>query len=965
MKIRSIVTLSLFFLCFEWLAGVAVWSETARGDDPPPLWTRIDDCIESQSGGMTAPLASDAEFLRRVSLDLTGMPPTREDLRDFLDDSSPNKREEAIDRLLESPHYARHMAQTFDVMLMERRPATQTSEEEWQAYLLNSFRENKPFNQLAREILTADGFEPATRAVARFYLDRELEPNAIARDVGRIFFGQDLQCAQCHDHPLVDDYHQKDYQGLYSFFEPGFSVVLKKEGDKEILAYGERAGGDREFESVFVKGKKRLTKPRLPGEMEIEEPTYYPGDEYEVKPGGATRPVPKFSRRAKLAELAAGGANRAFNENIANRLWAHMMGRGLVHPPDWRHSGNPPAYPELLAMLGEEFASMGFDVKRFLRTLALTRTYQRSLDVPSDVVAQSRRAAELLAHLESVREPLAKELEESQAAYESSTEAWSQAEETLIPAVGELNAARAKAEEAAKKVAEAEKATSEAKASLEGKVSVAQPLVEAAAKIQQAAEKLKEDKELVEAAAKIVEKAGRMQGEVETLRKAVEEKSAALEGSMGEMSTARQAMDEVVQAKVAPIVQTERTAEQAAIDARRRYTSAATKLIGLDKRIEKVRQFARLAELDDAAGASEGLVAAAESAVASAQAELARFADEIRACEARISAAQAEKQAALAAHQLVAAEHERRASLAASIRSACETVELALNGSPGDPALTEAAGKLRAKADAFAVETEELRPDLESSLAAVQACEQTLAQANEALAAARAEESRLAEAVSAAERARDAARDKARVDRAAVHEEAAKLAEAWAADFTIAALKPLTAEQICWSVLRVSGVEAQYRAAAAAELDKESPLPEGAANDPAQLAARARDVEQRTYDKLKGNVGAFVRVFAAGAGQPQGDFFATADQALFVANGPSVNAWIAPAGGNVTERIAQAQDAAAAAADLYETVLNRPPTAEEIADVAKRLSVDPSEKGAAARELVWGLVTSAEFRFNH
>lgn len=963
MKIRSFVSSVLIFSCLGWSLGVGVVA--ARGDDPPPLWNRIDDWIESQSGGMKAPLASDAEFLRRVSLDLTGMPPNRDELRAFLEDPSPNKREAAIDRLLESPHYARHMAHSFDVMLMERRAATQTSEEEWQAFLLNSFRENKPFNQLAREILTADGFDAATRGVARFYLDRELEPNAIARDVGRIFFGQDLQCAQCHDHPLVDDYHQKDYQGLYSFFEPGFPVVLKKDGDKEILAYGERSGSDREFESVFVKGKKRLTKPRLPGEMEIEEPTYYPGDEYEVKPGGSTKPVPKFSRRAKLAELAASGANRAFNENIANRLWAHMMGRGLVHPPDLRHSGNPPVYPELLAMLGEEFASMGFDVKRFLRTLALTRTYQRAIDAPDDVVEQSRRAAELLAHLESVRENLAKELEESQAAYESSQEAWSQAEETLVPAVGELNAARAKAAEAAKKVAEAEKATSEAKASLEGKVSVAQPLVEAAAKIQEAAEKLKEDKELVEAAAKIAEKAGRMQGEVETLRKTVEEKSAVLEGTVGEMSTARQAMDEVVQAKVAPVVQTERTAEQAAIEARRRFTDAATKLIGLDKRMDKVRAFARLAELDGAAAASEGLVAAAESAIASANAEVAAYTDVLREREAQVLAAQEEKGKTLAVHEVVAAEHERRASLAASMRSACETVELALHGAPGDAGLTEAAGKLRAKADEFAVETEEHRPALEASLAALEACDRRIAEANAALEAARAEESRLREGVAAAERARNEAAEKARADRAAVGEEAAKLAEDWAADFTIAALKPLTAEQICWSVLRISGVEAQYRAAAVAELDKESPLPEGAANDPAQMAARARDVEQRTYDKLKGNVGAFVRVFAAGAGQPQGDFFATADQALFVANGPSVNAWIAPAGGNVTERVAQAQDPAAAASDLYETVLSRSPTAEETAEVAKRLSVDPAEKGAAARDLVWGLVTSAEFRFNH
>lgn len=959
---RTLASVAIFAV---WTAGTLSGSGAVTAGEPEPLHVQIDRMVESHSGGMVAPLASDAEFLRRLSLDLIGMPPSTGELREFLADSAPNKRALAVDRLLSSPHYARHMALTFDVMLMERRPAQQTSTDEWHAYLVQSFRDNKPFNQLAKEILTADGFDPATRAIARFYLDRDCEPNLITRDVGRMFFGRDLQCCQCHDHPLVDDYQQSDYQGLLAFFEPGLAVVLKKEGEKETKAYGERSGSDREFESVFVKGKKRLTGPKLPGEMEISEPKYYPGDEYEVKPGGTAKPVPKFSRRQKLAELATSGTNRAFNENIANRLWAHMMGRGLVQPVDWNHSGNPPSYPDVLKILGESFASMRFDVKAFLREMALTKTYQRSIDVPSDVVAQARQAVELVAHLNSQRPGLAKELEVAQAAHEKASEAWSSAEQTLLPAMVELNQARAKAEEAAKKVAEAQKAAGDVKASLEGKESVAKPLAEAAAKATEAAAKLKEDKELAEAVAKIAERAGKMQGEVEALRKAAEEKSAALSGTMGEMNTARQAMDAVVETKVAPVEKTERTAEEAAVEAKKRFVDAATRLIGLDKRIEKVQAFAHVADLDNAAAAAEQAVAASDAAIGSARSELASFEAVVGQHQAVIAAAEAEKAKAVEALGIVEGEHRKRQSLVDSMSGAVQTVQVALRSVPGDEGLTKASATFQAKAQQFASEVESHRPALEAASAVVAACEQRVSAARKEMESILAEQTRRSQAVSAAEVAKDKAVAQLQASREAVHQEIAKLAEDWVADFTMAAIKPLSAEQLCWSILRVSDVEDRYRAAEQAELDKTAPMPAEAAKDPSKLAARARDIEQRTYDKLKGTMAGFVQVFAAAGGQPQGDFFATADQALFVANGGAVNQWIAPSGGNVTERVIKESDAKKAADDLYLTILSRTPSESELTDVVKRLGVKAEEKAAVVQELVWGLVTSAEFRFNH
>ena len=103
----------------------------------------------------------------------------------------------------------------------------------------------------------------------------------------------------------------------------------------------------------------------MPDGVVIDEPFLLPGEEYEVPPADNVKSVPKFSRRAKLAELATNGSNQAFNRNIVNRLWAHMFGRGLVHPLDLHHPDNPPTNPELLRVLAERFAAMNFDIRSF------------------------------------------------------------------------------------------------------------------------------------------------------------------------------------------------------------------------------------------------------------------------------------------------------------------------------------------------------------------------------------------------------------------------------------------------------------------------------------------------------------------------------------------------------------------------------------------------------------------------
>jgi hypothetical protein len=498
---------------------LASWPVSSNGADLP-LHARIDAIISASLDGPPVPIADDAEFLRRVSLDLTGGIPSPAVARRFLDDPSPDKRTQLIDRLLESRKYERWMPTLFDVMLMERRPDKHVPSEQWREFLRRSFAENKPYDQLVREILSADGTDKESRPAAKFFLDRDVETPLLTRDVGRILFGMDLQCAQCHDHPVIADYAQADYFGLNAFlsrsslhefkdfdyeakngtvtFPPGateqiivigikgdeldepdetilvtlsnahgvvvtdaqgigtildddgevlpaensdvsqanqqtpaalldendsrprlsindwklkekdggtdwlpFTLTLSKPsslpvtvdfatsdgtarngGDKPVTI-AETATGEVTFKSVFAPETSETAVPRLPDGLTIEEPTFAEGEEYLVKPGGGERSVPRFSLRQALAELATGGRSSAFNRNIANRLWATMMGRGLVHPVDLNHAENPPSHPELLDILADEFVQTGFDVKNFLRELALSETYQRSTRQPA------------------------------------------------------------------------------------------------------------------------------------------------------------------------------------------------------------------------------------------------------------------------------------------------------------------------------------------------------------------------------------------------------------------------------------------------------------------------------------------------------------------------------------------------------------------------------------------------------
>lgn len=346
----------------------------ARSEEP--LHLRIDQLVSAQfAGRKPAAACDDSTFVRRAYLDLAGRIPSADEARAFLDDPTPDKRTRLVDALLAAPTYPKRMQDLFHVMLMERRG----DHPEWQAFLNTCFEQNKPWNAIVAAILNPDADDEAMRGAAFFYTKRlekygenPTDFPGLTRDVGRMFLGADLQCAECHNHLFIDDYKQHDFQGLFAIYK---NVSIRT--DVKFPAVRELSPGDKlQFVSVFDPAQQE-TGPRVPfgEELPLMEQPPLPNLPRNLKP-------PFYTALPSLAQELPTAENTLFVRNIANRLWFVMMGEGLVTPLDLFHSDNPPSHPELLELLAGEFAAHNFDIKWMLRELALTQTYQRSSVVP-------------------------------------------------------------------------------------------------------------------------------------------------------------------------------------------------------------------------------------------------------------------------------------------------------------------------------------------------------------------------------------------------------------------------------------------------------------------------------------------------------------------------------------------------------------------------------------------------------
>ena len=364
-------------------ATVSLGPMPAKGDSQ-----NIDVLIELAAAQTRTPLSpesDDTEFLRRIYLDLVGSIPSAEETRRFLADTNPSKRATLIDQLLQDPRFPTRIAESLDVQWMERRGEN----DDWMQFLTSAIKDDRPLDALVREILRPD-FTDEQKKGAGFFLVKRLEKSGqqetdypgLTRDVGRLFLGVDLQCAQCHKHLTVNDYKQIDFNGLFVVFqnlklnEPshGFKTKWVSEG---LMAT------KLEFTSV-LNGNKGAVGPRVPFAEEVPIPVLAESERWVVPPDKKTKHpgVPAFSALEKLSARIASNDTSLFSRNLANRLWWMLMGRGLVEPLDLNHSDNPPSHPAVLDALTQTLIDHQFRLRPFLRTILLSRAYQRSGRLP-------------------------------------------------------------------------------------------------------------------------------------------------------------------------------------------------------------------------------------------------------------------------------------------------------------------------------------------------------------------------------------------------------------------------------------------------------------------------------------------------------------------------------------------------------------------------------------------------------
>jgi hypothetical protein len=926
-----------------------------------PLHERIDLAIAA--AGPLPELCSDADFLRRVYLDLVGMVPSAAESRAFLADTHGEKRTQLIDALLADPRFARRMADVFDSMLMERRADKHVKSADWEKYLYESFVANKPLDELCREILSADGVDPTKRAAARFYLDREMDPDVLTRDIGRIFFGQDLQCAQCHDHPSISDYYQTDYYGIYAYVQRSYLFEDKK---ARLSTIGERAEGEAKYQSVFVPDSKGTMPPLLPGGEPMVEPALSAEEAYLVKPAKDVRSVPKISRRAALAAAATNGQNEPFNRNLANRLWATMMGRGLVEPVDLHHADNPPTHPALLADLAASLVAMKFSAKDLIRELALSRTYQRELDMPNDLEARVAAAGAVVTKLEAQHEALTLALKPLEAELRAAEQAQISARNAAEPVAQTMQETQAAVLAAQKPAEAATKALIAMRQQVSAQTEVVQIVEAAATQTAAAVAKLPEDAELKAAAAKFAERAQQLAAERDALTKTMAERETAAAQATAALTAAREklAAAQTQLAEVNAKMESARQTQAAALAAVRAKTLAAAHL---QHYAQAARTVSEAGQKLSAGEAAQQQLARAEAALQTLNRSLEQIAAELTAQRAAQTAA--EKAAAESTAQMASsaaalkAKQDQLAELAAALARA----EAAKAKLPDDATVVSAAAMVEQSHEAQAALLVEMQKQQAAWEQAAAAATAASAEAVKRTQASEAQRIAAQQKMPAAMQAVEAARAELIKAESTMATARAAIVEQWSQRFVIGTLQPLTAEQLTWSLLQVTGQVERQIDAAETEWNKKAPLDAAALADPAQVALRQKQVFDLAYERLNANVNAFANLFSAAPAQPQDQFFATVDQALFFANGNVVQNWIAGGGGgDLLARLSKREEPAGVADELYVSVLNRQPTPLEIEEVAKYLAARGVEqKGAAIGELVWALVTSSEFRFNH
>ncbi len=351
-------------------AGLLVFlASPAPAADPGPadrdaraLAAKIDQYVAArwaEAKVQPAPPADDAEFLRRVTLDLAGRIPSVAEARAFLDDRSPDKRQRLVERLLASSRYVVHWTNVWRAaMLPEANPNLQTrflapSFEQW---LRRELSRNAGYDEMARELLTTPMDQNALRggnqsSPAVYYIAKDVKPENLAASTSRLFLGVRLECAQCHNHPFAT--WKREQFWSYAAFFAGLQRQVQ---------------GDTAFPTREVFDRRELP---IPGTDKVVQAKFLDGKEPVWKA--------KQSARQALAEWMTSPQNPYFARAAVNRMWGAFFGTGLIDPiDDMAGSDRVPSHPELLDELARQFAAHHFDMKFLIRALVGSRAYQLS-----------------------------------------------------------------------------------------------------------------------------------------------------------------------------------------------------------------------------------------------------------------------------------------------------------------------------------------------------------------------------------------------------------------------------------------------------------------------------------------------------------------------------------------------------------------------------------------------------------
>jgi hypothetical protein len=325
-------------------------------------------------------LATDEEYLRRLYLDLVGRIPNIQETQAFLNSHERGKREKLVEYLLNQPDYARNFATQWTTQLLGRkRQERQVDRDALSAWLRRQFLDNRPWDRIVFDLVTAKGNNKENGAVNFPLAHMEFGAVPLTSATTRLFLGQQIQCTQCHDHPS-NDWKQADFWGINAFFKGLSRRDVSKPNASGAQVYDHTELSDRPTDA-YVQFDRRN------GLVGIAFPRFLDGR--KISQGT------DVDRRLELGKFVADPNNKDLARAFVNRLWGHFMGRGFVHPVDDFGPHNPPSHPELLDRLAAEFQKSEYDVKALVRWIVNSQAYNLS----SVMTRQNEKDETLFSHM--------------------------------------------------------------------------------------------------------------------------------------------------------------------------------------------------------------------------------------------------------------------------------------------------------------------------------------------------------------------------------------------------------------------------------------------------------------------------------------------------------------------------------------------------------------------------------------